>query len=155
MNVQLEERIISGLVPIFSFFLWQFAILLLPIALLLSFWFLNKCTFNYAAKHISRFADASFTALLLFILLATASFATAIINSDANGFIPQDLPELFWQLAFLLSTAYFLVSVLFLAVTGFFGKDNPMWLCITPFQALTKKNSSNKTLQPIANTSTD
>jgi len=155
MNVQLEERIISGLVPIFCFFLWKFAILLLPIALLLGFWVLNKCTFNYAANHTSRFADAAVTALLLFILLATATFASSVLSSDAKGFIPQELPELFWQLSFLVSTVYFLFSVLFLAITGFLGKEHSMWLCIKPFQALTKRNQSNKTIQPIANVSAD
>jgi len=144
VKVQLEERIISGLIPIFSFVLWKFLILLLPVALLVSYWVLKKCTFKYAANHISRFADAAVTALLFFVLLVAAAFAFSVISSDANGTIPQELAELIGQLSIIVSTVYFLASVLFLAVTGFLGKENPMWLCIKPFQSLTNRSQSNR-----------
>ncbi len=142
MNVQLEERVISGFVPIFCLFLWKFAILLLPIALLVSFLVLKKCTFDYAANHTSRFANAATTALLLFIFLAVSAFASSIISADAKGAIPPELSEFFWQLSILLSKLYFLASVLFLAITGFLGKENAMWLCIKPFQPLARNSSS-------------
>jgi len=155
MNVQLEERIISGLGPIFCFFLWKFAILILPIALLVSFLVFKKCTFDFAARHVSRFADAASMALFIFFLLGTTAFASSVVSADAKGAIPPELAELFSQLSTLLSTVYFVVSVLFLTITGFLGNEKPMWLCIKPFQSWIKKTKSNKAVQPTANASSD
>lgn len=155
MDIQMEDRIIAGLIPIISFLLWTFSSIALILVLVISYLVFYKVTFYYVASHITRFADAMVTAFIIFISLVAASLATSVVSSDAKGVIPAGLPELFYELSVLISTLYFLASIIFLAITGFMGKTSPMLLCIKPFQSLYFKSSSNKSMQPITKASAD